>query len=93
MMSPAKKPRPAPTIAPSKLEFPVKKNGADNIWLEHRISTRVGINMVLVLVYKLNSSVPYPSFLLYYLGGISRILQTLNDVNISYLFGDWNKDS
>ena len=66
MMWPAKKPSPAPTRAPSTLEFPVKNNGADNICWEHRRSTRVGINMVLVVVYQLNSSVPYPTFLLYF---------------------------
>ena len=66
LMWPAKKPSPAPTRAPSTLEFPVKNNGADNICWEHRRSTRVGINMVLVVVYQLNSSVPHPTFLLYF---------------------------
>ena len=78
MMWPAKKPSPAPTMAPSKLAFPVKNNGADNICCEQRRSTRVGINMLLVLDHELNSSVPSPglSFIFRYLGGISRILSS-----------------
>ena len=84
MIWPARNPSPAPTMAPSKLAFPVvtKNNGAASICCEHRRTTRVGINnnmVLLVLDSKLNSSVTNPSFSfifrLRHLGGISRILE------------------